>query len=437
MNAAHRSTSSIHIPRRTILRGVGVALGLPMLECMTPSFARAAESHTPKRMLVIANNLGVLPKNFFPANTGRDYELSPYLQTLSDVRNEFTVFSGLSHPGVTGGHSTDNCFLTSARGAFKAGFRNSISLDQYAAEKLGQVTRFPTLNLGVNIEKANRSLSWTRDGVLLPAEDSPAALFQKMFVQGDAAAVQRQLQRLKQRGSILDTLTGEAGRFSGTLGNADKARLEQYLTSVREVEQRLQTAREWEQRPKPVATQLAPTDINDSKRFFEQFDLMLSIAQLAFESDSTRIITLMVDAFRTPVFNLSEQQMTTETYHNLSHHGQKEEKVKQLEAADRQHMALLRKLFDNLASKSEGEQRLLDRTMVLYGSNLGDANIHDNTNLPILLAGGGLQHGQHLAFKRDNNKPLCNLFVTMLQNMGIETDTFGSSVGTLNELRSA
>jgi hypothetical protein len=406
-----------------------------MLECMTPASARAAESQTPKRMMVIANNLGVLPKNFFPTNTGRDYELSPYLQTFADVRNEFTVFSGLSHPGVTGGHSTDNCFLTSARGAFKAGFRNSISLDQYAAEKLGQVTRFPTLNLGVNIEKANRSLSWTRDGVLLPAEDSATALFQKMFVQGDAAEVQKQLQRLKQRGSILDTLNAEAGRFSRTLGSTDKARLDQYLTSVREVEQRLQTASEWEQRPKPVATQSAPTDINDSKLFFEKFDLMLSIAQLAFESDSTRIVTLMVDAFRTPVFSLPGQKATTETYHNLSHHGQNEDKVKQLEAADRQHMALLRKLIDNLAAKAEGDQRLLDRTMVLYGSNLGDANIHDNTNLPILLAGGGLQHGQHLAFKRDNNKPLCNLFVTMLQNMGIETDSFGSNAGTLNELK--
>jgi hypothetical protein len=407
-----------------------------MLECMTPASARAAESQTPKRMMVIANNLGVLPKNFFPTNTGRDYELSPYLQTFADVRNEFTVFSGLSHPGVTGGHSTDNCFLTSARGAFKAGFRNSISLDQYAAEKLGQVTRFPTLNLGVNIEKANRSLSWTRDGVLLPAEDSATALFQKMFVQGDAAEVQKQLQRLKQRGSILDTLNAEAGRFSRTLGSTDKARLDQYLTSVREVEQRLRTAGEWEQRPKPVATQPAPTDINDSKLFFEKFDLMLSIAQLAFESDSTRIVTLMVDAFKTPVFSLPGQKATTETYHNLSHHGQKEEKVNQLEAADRQHMALLRKLIGNLAAKPEGGQRLLDRTMVLYGSNLGDANIHDNTNLPILLAGGGLQHGQHLAFKRDHNKPLCNLFVTMLQNMGIETDTFGSNAGTLNELRS-
>ena len=430
------STTS-HLPRRTFLRGFGITLGLPMLECMTPVFARAAQATTPKRMLVIANNLGVLPKNFFPTTTGHDYALSPYLEMLAEVRNEFSVFSGLSHPGVTGGHSTDNCFLTSARGAFKAGFRNSISLDQYAAEKLGQVTRFPSLNLGVNIEKANRSLSWTRDGVLLPAEDSATALFNRMFVQGSADEVKKQLHRLKQRGSILDTLNAEAGRFSRTLGSTDKARLDQYLTSVRDVEQRLQTAREWEQRPKPVATQPAPTDINDSKLFFEKFDLMLSIAQLAFESDSTRIVTLMVDAFKTPVFSLPGQKATTETYHNLSHHGQNEEKVNQLEAADRQHMALLRKLIGNLAAKREEDQRLLDRTMVLYGSNLGDANIHDNTNLPILLAGGGLQHGQHLAFKRDHNKPLSNLFVTMLQNMGVETDTFGSNAGTLNELRPA
>jgi hypothetical protein len=437
MNAPHISTASSHIPRRTFLRGLGITLGLPMLECMTPVFARASQSPTPKRMLVIANNLGVLPKNFFPATTGRDYALSPYLEMLAEVRNEFSVFSGLSHPGVIGGHSTDNCFLTSARGAFKAGFRNSISLDQYAAEKLGQVTRFPTLNLGVNIEKANRSLSWTRDGVLLPAEDSATALFNRMFVQGSADEVKKQLLRLKQRGSILDTLNTEAGRFSRTLGSTDKARLDQYLTSVREVEQRLQVASEWEQRPKPVATQPAPTDINDSKLFFEKFDLMLSIAQLAFESDSTRIVTLMVDAFRTPVFALPGQMDTTESYHGLSHHGQNEEKVKQLEAADRQHMALLRKLIGNLAAKREADQRLLDRTMVLYGSNLGDANIHDNTNLPILLAGGGLQNGQHLAFKRDNNKPLSNLFVTMLQNMGIETDTFGSNAGTLNELNPA
>ena len=158
------------------------------------------------------------------------------------------------------------------------------------------------------------------------------------------------------------------------------------------------------------------------------------MAQLAFESDSTRIVTLMADAFLTPVFKLHDQQMTTEGYHNLTHHGQAVEKVKQLEEADRQQMALLRKLFANLASKQEGGERLLDRTMVLYGSNLGDANVHDNSNLPILLAGGGFRHGQHVAFKRDNNAPLSNLFVNMLRRLGIESDSFGSSNGSISAL---
>jgi hypothetical protein len=420
-------TSSSHIPRRTFLRGLGVTMSLPALEGMTPAFARAPNVQAPRRMLIIVNNIGVLSKFFFPQSAGRDYELSPYLSILAAHREDFTIFSGLSHPGVTSGHSTDNCFLTSARGAFKAGFRNSISLDQFAAEKLGQVTRFPTFNLGVNIEKANRSLSWTRDGVLLPAEDSAPALFQKMFVQGDAAAVQQQLHRLEERGSILDTLLGEASRFSRNLGSADKSRLDQYFTSVREVEERLAAAREWELRPMPKATQAPPADIQDNKFFFEKFELMLAMAQLAFESDSTRIVTLMLDAFRTPIFKLSGRQDTTEGYHDLSHHGQSEQKLRQLEAADRQHMAVLGKLLSNLADKPEGGERLLDRTMVLYGSNLGEANIHDNTNLPIILAGGGFKHGQHIAFKRDNNTPLCNLFVSMLQRMGIEADAFGSS----------
>ncbi len=423
-----------HLPRRTFLRGAGVTLALPWLDCMTPAFARAVAP--PRRMLIVANNLGVLPKHFFPQTAGRDYEPSPYLFALADFRKDFTVFSGLSHPGVTGGHSTDNCFLTAARGAFKSGFRNSISLDQYAAEKLGQVTRFPTLNLGANIDKGNRSLSWTRDGVLLPAEDSAPKLYERMFVQGDPESRAQQVHKLESRGSILDTLLDETRRFSRNLGSEDKARLEQYVTSVREVEDRLQTARAWELRPKPTATQPFPPDIQDKKLLFEKFDLMLATAQLALESDSTRIVTLMVDAFFTPVFKLYEQQTSTESYHGLSHHGQDEAKVKQLQDADHLQMALLKKLLQNLAGKKEGGERLLDRTMVLYGSNMGDANIHDNTNLPILLAGGGFKHGQHVAFKRDHNAPLCNLFVTMLQRMGVESDAFASSTGAIAELES-
>lgn len=420
--------------RRRFLRGAGVTLALPLLECMTPVFSRAAQSAAPRRMLIISNNLGFLPKPFFPTATGFDYELTPTLAPLAEVKREFSIFSGMSHPDVNGGHSAENCFLTAARGPTKSGFRNQISLDQFAVEKLGQLTRFPSLNLGVNIDKANRSLSWTRDGVLLPAEDSATALFHRMFIQGDPEMVKKQLNRLDERGSILDTLREQMGGMNRGLGNEDRARLDQYLTSVREVEERLVTSREWELKPKPVTTQQEPADIQDKKRIFDKLELMLAMSQLAFESDSTRIVTLMVDAFATPAFQIHGEENTTEGYHGLSHHGQAPDKVKQLAEADRQQMVILASLIQNLASKKEDSSRLLDRTMVLFGSNMGDANKHDNTNLPVLLVGGGLKHGQHHAFKHDNNTPLCNLFVTLLQQMGVGVDKFSSSTGTMNAL---
>lgn len=420
--------------RRRFIRGAGVTLALPLLEGIRPTLARASEKQPPRRMLLISNNLGVLPKQFFPQVSGHDYELSPYLQNLAEFRRDFTVFSGLSHPDVDGGHSTENCFLTAARGPTKSGFRNTISLDQFATEQLGPVTRFPTLNLGVNIDKANRSLSWTRDGVLLPAEDSASALFRKMFVQGDRSAVKQQLHKLDERASILDTLLDDTRQVKRALGRDDQSRLDQYLNSVREIEQRLDVSRQWELRAKPTTEQQPPQDIHDQKLFFEKFDLMLSMARLAFESDSTRIITLMVDAFATPPFKLHSDQKTTDGYHNLSHHGQSETKVQQLIDADNQQMVLLHKLFSQLAETRENQERLLDSTMILFGSNMGDANTHVNTNLPILLAGGGLKHGQHLKFRHDQNRPLCNLYVTMLQRLGIETESFGSSNGTLNEI---
>lgn len=422
------------VSRRRFLQAAGVTLALPWLECMTPVFARTAAAKAPQRLLLISNNLGFIPKTFFPTSAGRDYALTPTLAPLEDVRHEISLFSGMSHPDVNGGHSAENCFLTAARGPTKSGFRNQISLDQFAVEKLGQLTRFPTLNLGVNIDKANRSLSWTRDGVLLPAEDSAPAIFRRMFIQGDPQAVKQQIAALDERGSILDTLLDHTKSFSRTLGSGDRSRLDQYLTSVREVEERLQTAREWELRPKPTPSIPEPEDIRDKKLIFEKFDLMLRMAQLAFESDSTRIVTLMVDAFATPAFKITDQESTTEGYHGLSHHGQAPDKVRQLEDADRQQMVLLRKLIQSLATCSENGTRLLDRTTVLFGSNMGDANKHDNTNLPIIVAGGGLKHGTHHAFKPDNNAPLSNLFVTLLQRLGVEADRFGSSTGNVGQL---
>ncbi|MCA9174173.1 MAG: DUF1552 domain-containing protein [Planctomycetales bacterium] len=423
------------IHRRRFLRGAGVVLGLPLLESMSPAFAKSPPSATPpRRMLVISNNLGVLPGPFFPTNAGADYTLSPFLEHLRDYRSEFTVFSGLSHPNVVGGHSTENCFLTAARDPTGSGFRNTISLDQFAADRLEQQTRFPTLNLGVNIDKANRSLSWTRDGVLLPAEDSPAGLFRRMFVQGSKAVVDRRIHELKERRSILDALADDMRSFRRDLGGADRQRLEQYVESVRDLEQRMHVAGQWEQRPRPEAPSQPPADIVDKSQFFPKLELMLSMAQLALESDSTRIVTLMVDAFATPVFEISDEERSLNGYHNLSHHGQAKDKIAQLERVDHRQMQVLRDLIAGLAARPDGDARLLDRTMVLFGSNMGDANVHNNTNLPVLLAGGGFHHGQHLAFDQHNNTPLSNLFVTMLQRLGVDTDRFGSSTGTLDGL---
>lgn len=436
MSSVAPTTSSWAVCRRRFLRGLGVTLALPALECLRPSVVRAASESAPRRLLLISNNLGVLPQHFFPRDQGPNYTLSPYLSELAEFRRDFTVFSGLSHPAVVGGHSTENCFLTAARDPTRSGFRNTISLDQFAVESLGRPTRFPTLNLGVNIDRANRSLSWTRDGALLPAEDSPAALFRKMFLQGDATEVARQLKRLQERKSVLDALASDLQGFQRELGPVDRARLDQYLTAVRELEGRMADAGEWERRPKPVASVEAPQDIADRAKFFPKMRLMFDMARLAFASDSTRIVTLMVDGFATPVFEIDERSRTRDGYHNLSHHGQSREKLAELEQVDRQQMRHLRDLLAALAETRVADgQRLLDQTMVLYGSNLGDANVHNCTNLPILLAGGQLRHGRHMAFDAVQNKPLCNLFVTMLQHLGVETDKFGSSTGALSELR--
>ena len=424
--------NSCRVSRRRLLRGAGVALSLPWLEGLAHGGNAAAEP--PMRAIFISNNLGILPKPFFPEATGQDYALSPYLERLAAHRNDFTVISGLSHPNVRGGHSTENCFLTAARNPTASGFRNTISLDQFAAERIGHLTRFPTLNLGVNIDKANRSLAWTRDGCLIPPEDRPSRLFETLFVTGSPAAVAARRRQLARRESILDCLGDDARRLEARVSTADRRRLDQYLTSIRELEQRLQVAGSWEARPKPAPPIDKPGDTPNRSYFFSGYEAMLEMARLAIETDSTRLVTLMVDAFATPAFRLAEDRTTTDGYHNLSHHGQSKEKLEQLEQADHRQLDLLADLLTKLAERLEGEQRLLDRTVLLFGSNLGDANTHDNTNLPIMLAGGGFHHGSHLAFPHEDNLPLSNLFVTVLQRLGVHADRFGSSTGPLSAL---
>ena len=420
--------------RRTFLRATGVALALPLLEAMRPAFSRAASAApVPRRMLGICNNLGLLPDRFFPTEAGPNYPLSPYLEVLAEHRRDFTVFSGVSHPDVDGGHPADNCFLTAAPHPGSGGFRNTISLDQFAAQQIGHLTRFPSLTLGVNVAQGSRSLSWTGGGVLIPCEDKPSEVFRKLFLVGTPAQVQAQVRKLELGRSIMDAVADQTRSLQRDLGARDRERLDQYFTGVRDLEKRLEASREWERKPKPVVKAAPPKDPTDPREYMEKVRLMYDMARMAFETDSTRNITLMLDSVNSPVLEIQGAEIT-DGYHSLSHHGKSATKLNQLETIDREHMKQLGQLFSALKSTREGNETVLGRTMILYGSNLGNANTHVTTNLPVLFAGGGFRHGQHLVFDKERNYPLPNLFVSMLQRMGIEADRFATSTGTMRGL---
>src|SRR5881396_2100768 len=432
------------LSRRKFLRGAGIVLTLPMLDAMTPAFAAVAKrlaadatpGGKPRRFFGICNNLGLLPEHFFPKESGRGYPLSPYLEALQEHRDDFTVLSGVSHPDVDGGHPADNCFLTAAPHPGSGGFRNTISLDQYIGERIGHLTRFPSLTLGVNVQQGVRSLSWTGSGVMIPCEEKAADVFARMFLQGTKAETEAQVRKLETGQSILDAVAGQAKDLQRTVGARDRDRLDQYFTSVRDLEQRLQMSREWERKPKPRVTAPMPLDPASPKAYMDKVKLMYDMARLAFETDSTRSVSLLLDGVNSPAIEFGEVK-TSDGYHNLSQHGKSEAKLAQLKTIDEWHMKLLANLFGELKAVKEDGETLFDRTMILYGSNLGNANTHVTTNMPTILAGGGFKHGQHVAFDTQHNYPLPNLFVSMLQRLGLETDKFASSTGTMRGLAMA
>lgn len=440
MNAPHVPSRNT-IDRRRFLRGAGVALALPFLDSMVPAFAQTRKSSnplapgaTPRRMLAICNNLGLLHDQFFPTGSGRDYVPSPYLKILQEHRDNFSVFTGVSHPNVDGGHPADVCFLTAAPHPGSGSFRNTISLDQHIAEQIGILTRFPSLTLSVNTR--SHSLSWTGTGVSIPPEDKAATVFKEMFLQGSPAEIDAQIRKLDTGRSILDAVSDQAKDLQASVGPQDRERLDQYFTSVRDLEHRLQASKGWERRPKPVVNAPVPIDPTDPAEYMAKVKVMYDLARLALETDSSRSITLMLEGVSAPVLDIPGETLT-DSYHNLSHHGKSPAKLAQLTIIDSWHMKLLGGLIASLKSVREGEDTLLDRTMVLYGSNFGDANSHICTNMPIILAGGGFRHGQNLVFDTVSNYPLPNLYVSMLQRLGIESDRFASSTGTMRGLEFA
>jgi hypothetical protein len=412
------------LSRRTFLRGTGVSLALPFLDAMLPRL-HAAAAAPPKRMVFICTSLGLHTPNLFPKETGRGYTPTPYLDIVKEHRDDFTVFSGISHPDQAGadGHTSEQTWLTAAKGPGLSGFRNSISIDQFVAEKFGLETRFSTLAMSTN---GSSSQSYTRSGVMIQADTKPSQIFAKLFLDGSKDQIARQIQRLREGRSIMDTVGEEAKRFGGRVGAADRDKLDEYFTSVRDMEKRLAIAEEWVQKPKPKVDAKQPEDITNEADLIGRMNLLLGLVPLALQTDSTRLITILVQGRGdVPVI-----PGVTIDHHNLSHHGQDPEKLAQLQRVENELMRSFGGLLAGLKEKKEHDRPLLDNSMVMFGSNLGNANSHDTKNIPLLLAGGGFKHGQHLAFDAKNNVPMCNLFVQMLQKMGMETDTFGSSTAT-------
>jgi hypothetical protein len=412
------------LPRRTLLKGSGVALAVPWLSAMQPACGAATGPQPPRRFVAMTLSLGLVAENLIPKQAGRDYEPSRYLEPLADLRDRLTVVSGASHPGVSGGHRAEASLLTAAPMTASAQARNTISLDQLLAKHLGGQTRFPSLVLGL---AGSNSPSYTEQGSMIPAENSPARLFTRLFVADSPAERARQAERARMGRSIMDLVADDTRALERELGPGDRDRLDAYFTSVRDLEQRLVGSEAWVNRPKPVVDITKPVDIGDPNDFVGRQRLMSDMVRLALVTDSTRFVALHLGGSGgvVPIEGVEEG------YHSLSHHGRDDEKLAQLALVETEIVRSWGDFLRGLAAADEGTRTVLDRTAVLLTSNLGNASSHDNRNLPVLVAGGGFRHRGHVAFDEQRNHPLPNLYLSILRQTGLEADSFATSTGTM------
>lgn len=440
------------ISRRTVLRGLGASLALPLLEAMLPRSLHAAPSifkplaktgvkPTPRVIFCYVPN-GVNIKEWLPAEKGAGYALSPTLEALKEHRADFSVLTGLGHPHATGGHSGADTWLTGAdlRAVPGKDYTNTISADQIIADKIGAQTRFPSIEIGdlsgTGGALHSHTLAFDRNGTPLPSENNPQRLFERLFVPDDAASREATLKRYAEKRSILDDVLGEAKALEKSLGRADQAKLGEYLSSVRETELRVQRQVDWVDVPKPkidpTGLQLVsqPGNAHDRPMWL---DVMLEISYLAFLTDTTRVIT----------FEWAREAggyaPGGQNHHELSHHGGDAGMLKTLGQVDRDYLARLARFLTFLKSTEEGGRTMLDHTMVVYGSgmNSGERGDHSPKNLPLIVAGGsawGLKHGQHIAHDPEKHPPLSNVLLTTIQKMGVEANKFQDATGTLTGL---
>ncbi len=417
--------------RRFLLRSLGASLALPGLpSLMAKSVGGNAALQTAKgagmgarRFVAIGNLLGFQTKQFFPTTKGRDFEKTTLMEPVWENRRHMTLFRGLDH-GVKGGHFAVHSFLS---GVLNSEAQNradgNVSLDQYLAEEIGHQTRFPALTVGSEGGiHGGCQLAWTKSGVRVPPVTNPAELFEKLFVGDSKERQARREQDNRVQASILDSVREEAKRLSRQVNQEDKDKLDEYFTSVRDVEKRLELRQRWTSHPKPAA----PFEKPANRNAVDDLPLLYELIALALQTDSTRIATLEIGGDFLP-----QHLGIKKDYHGLSHHGNDPEAIAHLITLEQYQLAQFSKFVGRLADLKDGEGSLLDATTVLFGSGMGDANSHKNSDLPILLAGGGYKHGEFREVSREvsHKVPLCNLFVDIAQKMGVETETFGSSTG--------
>ncbi len=420
--------------RRYFLQSAGATLALPVLHSLLPTAlgtgvalgaAKTQGGASPRRLAAIGNLLGFQTPYLFPKTTGKDYESTKLLKPLEKVRDVMTLYRGLDH-GVKGGHFAVHSFLTGILQMDAKGMPDgNISLDQLAAESIGGATRFRSLTVGSESGiHGGCMMCWTRSGTRVPPITGPRALFAKLFIKESANDLARVKDRHSLQGSILDAMRSDAKALDRRLDREDRDKLEEYLTSVREVEQQLQLSEQWADVPKPDA----PFDQPSDRNMVEDLPLLYDLLVLALQTDSTRIATLEIGGDFLPS-DLGVQG----GYHGLSHHGKKQDAIDKLLVIEEYQLKHFARFLEKMGGIQDGDGTLLDHTAVLFGSGMGDANIHSNYDLPVMLAGGGYDHGEYKNFTgpKKERQRLCNLFVKVLQDFGLERDTFGNSDGVI------
>lgn len=418
---SHIQTQRWRISRRHLLRGAGACLALPLLESM----GIGAETETQvRRFVCMANPFGMIHDAFFPTGEGLQAALPMNLEMLEPLRGKFTVFSNLDH-GLNGGHASTHTFLSGVRFNEASSMPNgNITLDQFCGERVAGLTRFPVLNTSAGSNAGGGvELCWTRSGVMVPSIQRVTQVFEMLFVDDPADKAAQRITRYQHQGSILDAVAEQARDMNRRLSHQDQQKMDQYFTSVREVEKTLQQEQAWVTRPRPKVTMKEPKNGTVS----QQLPILFELITLALQTDSTRVATIEVPG----AFDTGAVGIEAKGYHAYSHHGKDPTLMAGMRKVEHYQIAQLAKFIQKLSDLG-----MLDSTQILFGSGMSDGSAHTNRNLPVLVAGGGYRHQTHLRMPEDQGKkvPLSNLYLTMAQRFGVETDSFGYSKGNLNSV---